>query len=361
VNRSVAAGSPTLGAARPNRRCIVDGLRWGLVGASDIAATSIIPAIRAQPGSRVVAVHSRSQERGAAYARRHGIERNHVTLDALLGDDEVDAVYVSTTNDRHRAETIAAVGAGRHVLCEKPLALTVRDARAMVDAASAAGVVLATNHGRRNDPAVRAARDLLRAGALGAPLGARTVTAVLLAEHLRSWRLRGGSGGGVALDLLVHDADTLRFVLDDDVVSVQASATSQGLEAGAGEAGDRAEDVIAGVLSMAGGPVASFLCSYSTPHGAGALEVFGDQASLRAWREPGRPSGLLLRTAAGEQPVPLADSPPIGVTTITAFEAAVRGEGRLTATGEDGVASLGVALAARESARMGMRRPVETR
>ncbi|MGY1601336.1 Gfo/Idh/MocA family protein [Geodermatophilus sp. SYSU D00815] len=324
-------------------------MRWGLVGASDIAAGSIIPGIRAQPGGRVVAVHSRSAERGERYARRHGIDRSHATLEALLADPEVDAVYVSTTNDRHAEETIAAVGSGRHVLCEKPLALTLADARAMIDAAAAAGVVLATNHGRRNDPALRAARDLVRAGALGEPRATRSTTAVELPERLRDWRLRGGAGGGVTLDLLVHDADTLRFVLDDDVAAVQAAAAAHG----PGE--DPADDVVAGVLTTAGGLLASFLCSFATPHGASVLEVFGAHGALRAEREPGRPSSLVLRTPAGEEPIALPGAPPVGVATVAAFEAAVRGEGAPTATGEDGVASLAVALAARESARTGAR------
>ncbi|WP_448626461.1 Gfo/Idh/MocA family protein [Geodermatophilus sp. URMC 64] len=325
-------------------------MRWGLIGASDIAAGSIIPGIRAQAGSRVVAVHSRSAERGAAYARAHGIDRAYDTLPALLADPEVDAVYVSTTNDRHAEEAIAAAAAGRHVLCEKPLALSLADARAMVDAADRAGVVLATNHGRRNDPALHAARDVVQAGVLGTPLAARTATAVLLPEQLRRWRLRGEAGGGVALDLLVHDADTLRFVLADDVVAVQA---------GAQPAGGAAETRLAGVLTTAAGLLATFLCSFDTPHGDSTLEVFGSEAALRAWRQPGRPSGLILRTPSGEEPVALPEAPPVGVATIAAFEAAVRGEGRPTATGEDGVASLAVALAALESARSGARVPVE--
>jgi 1,5-anhydro-D-fructose reductase (1,5-anhydro-D-mannitol-forming) len=327
---------------------------WGLVGASDIAATSIIAGIRAQPGSRVVAVHSRSAERGAAYARRHGIDRSHDSLGGLLADPEVDAVYVSTTNDRHAAETIAAVEAGRHVLCEKPLALSLRDARQMVDSAARAGVVLATNHGRRNDPAVRAARDLIREGMIGRPLAGRITSAFLLPERLRTWRLRG-EGGGAALDLLVHDADTLRFVADDDVVAVQASSDAPP------DDGD-AEGLVAGVLAMSGGLLASFLCSFSTPHGGGStLDVFGDEASLRVWREPGRPSGLVLRTAVSEEPVELPHAPPVGVATVAAFEAAIRGEGSPVATGEDGLASLAVALAARESARSGRRMPVRPR
>jgi 1,5-anhydro-D-fructose reductase (1,5-anhydro-D-mannitol-forming) len=336
-------------------------VRWGLVGASDIAANSIIPAIHAQPGSRVVAVYSRSPERGPKYAEYHGIDRSYDTLTGLLENPEVDAVYVSTTNDRHSAETIAALRSGRPVLCEKPLALTLDDARAMVDAASTAGLVLATNHGRRNDTALRAARDLVRAGTLGTPLGARTISADQLPERLRGWRLSAEAGGGAALDLLVHDADTLRFVLDDDIVAVQASATARGPGASIPGDADRVEDLVAGVLSMAGGSVASFLCSFSTAHGGTELHVLGDVASLRAWRGSGRPPGLALRTARGEEPLTIPDGPAIGVATIAAFEAAVRGEGRPTATGQDGVASLAVALAARESARTGQRRPVGVR
>jgi 1,5-anhydro-D-fructose reductase (1,5-anhydro-D-mannitol-forming) len=336
---------------------LTQGLRWGLIGASDIAATSIIPGISARPGSRVIAVYSRSAQRGEAYARRHGIERSYHHLDGLLADPEIDAVYVSTTNDRHYGETIAAVGAGRHVLCEKPLALNLRDAREMVDAAARAGVVLATNHGRRHDPAMRAARDVVRAGTMGNPLAARTSAAFLLPERLRGWRLQDRIGGGVTLDLLVHDADTLRFVLDDDVEAVQAATWRSGEDRAGG-----AETFVGGVLTMAGGLVASFLCSFGTPYGGGSsLEVFGEQASLRASRQPGSPSGLVLRTATGEEPVPLPEGPPVGEATVAAFEAAVRGEGPPTATGEDGVASLAVALAARESARTGARRTVRTR
>jgi 1,5-anhydro-D-fructose reductase (1,5-anhydro-D-mannitol-forming) len=295
----------------------------------------------------VVAVHSRSAERGAEYARRHGIERSHDTLEAFLADPEVDAVYVSTTNDRHAEEAIAAAGAGRHVLCEKPLALTLDDARAMVDAAARAGVVLATNHGRRNDPAIQAARELVQSGALGTPLAARTSTATLLPGHLRRWRLGGDPGGGVALDLLVHDADTLRFVLDDELTAVQATT-------------DDAEATIAGTLTTARGLVASFLCSFRTPHGGVSLEVLGDEASLRAARDPGHRSELVLRTPSGDEPVPVPEAPQVGVATVAAFEAAIRGEGRPSATGEDGVASLAVALAARESASSGTRRAVPT-
>src|SRR4051794_22359538 len=107
---------------------------WGLVGASTIAAEHMIGAIRAQPGHEVVAVMSTVAERGSTYARRHAIPASYTTIEALLADPAVDVVYVSTTNELHRDQVFAAAAAGKHVLCEKPLALDVDDARAMAQA-----------------------------------------------------------------------------------------------------------------------------------------------------------------------------------------------------------------------------------
>ena len=106
-------------------------LRWGLIGASTIAAQHMIGAIRANGGD-VVAVMSASAERAKAFAAKHDIRRSTTDLAALVGGDDIDAVYISTTNELHRDQALAAADAGKHVLCEKPLALTLADARAIV-------------------------------------------------------------------------------------------------------------------------------------------------------------------------------------------------------------------------------------
>ena len=134
-----------------------------------------------------------------------------------------DAVYISTTNELHRDQAIAAVKAGKHVLCEKPLALSLEDAHAMVRAARDAGVVMATNHHLRDAATHRAMRDAIAAGESASPCSARVFHAVYLPPHLQGWRLdRPEAGGGVILDITVHDADTLRFVLGDDPVEAVA-------------------------------------------------------------------------------------------------------------------------------------------
>ncbi|TIX95131.1 MAG: Gfo/Idh/MocA family oxidoreductase, partial [Mesorhizobium sp.] len=113
-------------------------VKWGLIGASTIARQFVINAIRAQQNSEIAAVMSSSPERATAYAKENGIPLAVSTLDELLGSD-IDAVYISTTNELHLEQALAAIRAGKHVLCEKPLALTSADARTMVAAAKAEG------------------------------------------------------------------------------------------------------------------------------------------------------------------------------------------------------------------------------
>jgi 1,5-anhydro-D-fructose reductase (1,5-anhydro-D-mannitol-forming) len=324
----------------------VTSLRWGLIGASDIAATSLIPAIRAL-GSTATAVYSRSAGRGAEYARKHDIPNSFDDLQALLSDG-IDAVYVSTTNERHHEETLAAAAAGKHVLCEKPLALSLDAATDMVRACRSAGVVLATNHGRRHDAGLRTAREIVRSGRLGSVISARTSNAVELPERLRGWRLTDVSAGaGVVLDLVVHEADSLRFVLDQDPVQVTALTGSHGM------ASEGVDDEVMGVLRMGSGLLASYACSFITPCGHVGLDVNGTDASLSVQRLPGHEPSAVLRHRSGQEEIPLPDAIPPGEATVRDFEAAVRGEGAPTASGEDGLRSLAVALASLESARSG--------
>ena len=147
-------------------------IRWGLIGASTIAKEWMINAIRAQGDGEVAAVMSSSAERAKEYASENGIAAAFGSLDALLAAD-IDAVYISTTNELHLEQALAAANAGKHVLCEKPLALNSADARKIVAACKAAGVVMGTNHHLRNAGAHRAMREAIAAGKIGKPIAAR--------------------------------------------------------------------------------------------------------------------------------------------------------------------------------------------
>jgi 1,5-anhydro-D-fructose reductase (1,5-anhydro-D-mannitol-forming) len=328
---------------------------WGFIGASTIAEQHMIGAVRAQPGCEVVAVASSSAERGQAYAQRHGIARGYGSVDALLADPAVNAVYISTTNELHLPQTLAAAKAGKHVLCEKPLALNLADARRMVAACREAGLVMATNHHLRNAATHRKMRELVQGGAIGKPLFARVFHAVYLPPNLQGWRIeKPQAGGGVILDITVHDADTLRFILGAE--PVQAVAMSQA----AFLAREGLEDGVMAVLKFDNGVLAQLHDAFTVQHAGTGIEIHGSEGSVigRDVMTQRAIGEVLLRNAQGEQVVPV-EHENLYVRGVASFCAAMRGEGSPAASAEDGVRSLAVALAVLEACRSGRAVDVE--
>ena len=322
---------------------------WGLIGASTIAKEWVIGAIRAQAGAEVAAVMSSSAARAADYAKANGIARAYDSVDALLADPKVDAVYISTTNELHKEQTLAAAAAGKHVLCEKPLALSVGHAREMVEACRAARVVMGTNHHLRNAASHGAIRAAIKAGRIGTPLSARVFHAVFLPPHLQGWRItRPEAGGGVILDITVHDVDTLRFILDDNPVEVTALAQSGGMAAAG------LEDAAMAVFRFKSGLIAQTHDGFTTKYAGHGIEVHGTEGSLFGRDVMSqRPVGsVTLRTEAGEETLPLS-AENLYERSLRAFHAAMRGEGQPAASGEDGVWSLAAGVATMESAKTG--------
>src|SRR3954467_3564465 len=103
-------------------------MRWGFIGASNIA-TRVLPALRRIGGQEVVGVVSRNAERAAAFAQEHGLAQADTELGRFLAEAKLDAVYISSTNEQHCEQTLAALGSACNVICEKPLAMSLADAR----------------------------------------------------------------------------------------------------------------------------------------------------------------------------------------------------------------------------------------
>lgn len=320
-------------------------MRWALVGASDIAATRMVPAMRAL-GHDVLAVCSGDAERARTWARAHGIATGTASLDEALSD--VDAVYVSSTNDKHAAQARAAIAAGRHVLCEKPLALTVADALAIVDAARDSGVVLATNHHLRNAPVHRVLRRLLRDGEIGRLLAVRVAHAVLLPQRLRGWRIDGAApGSGVVLDITVHDIDTVRFVTGLEPRTVTAVGAAQG--------GGDVVDAVMVAAQLDADVLLQTHDAFTVEHAGTGFELHGASGSLIAaaamTQDPDGSITLHRRGTAVQIEIPDRDD--LYIRGLDAFAAAARGAGAPAATGGDGVRSLVTALAVVESLQTG--------
>jgi 1,5-anhydro-D-fructose reductase (1,5-anhydro-D-mannitol-forming) len=324
-------------------------MRWALIGASTIAHQYMIGAIRAERGE-IVRVMSATPERAGQFAADHQIRQSGSDLGEALADPQVEAVYISTTNEKHLPQALAAVRAGKHVLCEKPLALTLDDAVAMVRAAEKSGLVFATNHHLRCSGSHRAVRGLITSGRIGRVLSLRLHHAVYLPPHLQGWRINSpGAGGGVIPDIAVHDADVARFLLGEDPVTVVAQMASSGL-------GEGVEDSAMSVWSMPSGAMVMSHESFTHPFAGSGLEVHGTEGSIFA-RDvmTQNPIGSIeLVTASGRETIAF-DTHDLYQEGVRRFHAAVAGDGDPAATGVDGVKSLAVALAVRDAAARGVR------
>ncbi|MFN3844650.1 MAG: Gfo/Idh/MocA family protein [Paracoccaceae bacterium] len=330
-------------------------MRWGLIGASAIAETFMIDALR-QGGAEVFAVVSTNAARAQSYAQANGIPHGGADIAALLDNPTIDAVYISSTNEKHFAQAMAAITAGKHVLCEKPLAMTLDEGRAMVRAAETAGVTFATNHHLRCSGSHRAIRDLIAAGRIGRVLSLRLFHAVHLPEALRGWRLTDpNAGGGVIPDITVHDADVARFLLGEDPQTVVAQMCASGL-------GQGVEDSAMSVWTLPSGAMVQAHESFTHPFAGSGLEVHGTEGSIFATDVmTQQPVGeITLVTAEGRVNVPYP-AHNLYVQAVQEFVAASEGRGQPAATGWDGVASLAVALAVRQAAATGLRQPVDYR
>ncbi|MCC6293505.1 MAG: Gfo/Idh/MocA family oxidoreductase [Bryobacterales bacterium] len=184
-------------------------LRWVLAGVGDIATKRVLPAIHSDPRATLEAVVSRSPDKGLAHA-----PRVFATVEDALAWGGFDALYVATPVALHAPQTIAALRAGKHVLCEKPMAMNHPEALAMAQAADDCGRLLGVAYYRRLYPAVLRARELMRAGAIGTPVLAELHLHTWFdpADGFRSWLVDPAlAGGGPLYDVGSHRIDLLNF------------------------------------------------------------------------------------------------------------------------------------------------------
>jgi 1,5-anhydro-D-fructose reductase (1,5-anhydro-D-mannitol-forming) len=184
-------------------------LNWIVIGIGDITIRRVIPAIQADPRSRLYGVVTRDPAKAAPYNTRV-----FATLDEALSDPQVQAVYVGTPVFLHAPQTIQSLHAGRHVLCEKPMAMNEAEARLMVKTADESKRTFGVAYYRRCYPKVQRARQLIAAGAIGKPVFAE------LTNHMwfdgsghRGWLFDPAkSGGGPLFDIASHRIDVLNFL-----------------------------------------------------------------------------------------------------------------------------------------------------
>jgi D-xylose 1-dehydrogenase (NADP+, D-xylono-1,5-lactone-forming) len=332
---------------------------WGVLGHSTIARVCMIPAISASDNGRLRALGTRSgggapPAMAAALAQAPSaspqFERVYGHYEEVLEDPQVDAVYVSLPNHLHHPWTLRALAAGKHVLCEKPLACSAEQAREMAAAATASGRLLMEALMYRFHPRSRAIKALVDAGALGVPKGVRAAfTFPMTGEALEAGdgtRLSPEMGGGALLDVGCYTVSVARWLLGAEPVSVQAQAVYR-----------HGVDVhIAGTLrfpmgALAGieaGFVSALQQTFSVTGTEGAVELPHDafipweREALYTQRERDSEAGEVQRVAGADEYRLMVEH----------FARAVQGVGGVDVLPEDSIRNMvaldALALAARE-------------
>jgi predicted dehydrogenase len=197
-------------------------VRWGIVSTADIGMSKVTPAIARASNAEVVAIASRDGDRARAAADRLGIPTAYGSYEELLVADDVDALYVPLPNDQHAEWTVRAVEAGKHVLCEKPLAMTAAQAQQMVDAARAAGVLLGEAFMYRHHPTWVEVVRLVRQGRIGDLRAVQTFFSYYN-DDPANIRNRPENGGGAAMDIGCYAINAARLLTGAEPVNVASS------------------------------------------------------------------------------------------------------------------------------------------
>jgi predicted dehydrogenase len=198
-------------------------LRLGILGSANIAR-QFVRDVAGSPRVRVVAVASRNADAAAAFAAATGIERHHGSYEALLADPDVDAIYLPLPNSLHAEWAIRAAAHGKHILCEKPLALSRAEAASMFDAARRNGVLLLEAYPWLFQPHALAMLDLLESNAIGPVRSVQASFGFTLANAQHNIRMKPELGGGALLDAGSYPLSLVRWVMGCAPQRVQADS-----------------------------------------------------------------------------------------------------------------------------------------
>jgi 1,5-anhydro-D-fructose reductase (1,5-anhydro-D-mannitol-forming) len=321
-------------------------LGWGIVGIGRIADGAMAPAITELPDCELAAVISRDQGRADAFAAKHGAKRAYTDYDQMLSDPAVQAVLITTPNALHPAQALAACRAGKHVLCDKPLATSVAEAAQVVEAFDKAGLKLGINFQTRHHACFQETKRLLEAGVIGDVLIVQAEAGPGRAG-LGSWRADAELAGlGTVYNIGVHVYDLLRYLLRAEVTEVSAMFDT-GRER-------RLETAALTLLRFDNGVLAYVNVNQIVPHYQADIDIYGTKGRIvgdqltRPWQD----GELRVLTEEGEK-VTRYSNKDMYVRTVEDFARAVIEGGQPNPSGIDGLRSAQLTDAIARSAREG--------
>ena len=270
-------------------------VRWGLIGCGDIAQKRVAPALRDLPQVEFVAVNRARAALAETFANQFGARKWHADWRDLIADPEIEAVYIATPVHLHAEQTIAAAAAGKHVLCEKPMALNVAECDRMIAACEANGVKLGIAYYRHFYPVLSRVKELLAAGTIGKPVLAQINAFewnAMQPDDPRSWFFtKAKSGGGPMMDFGCHRIEVLTNVFGT-IVDVQAFTDNLHFDR-------EVEDTSAAFFKFASGARATLTVTHAAFESQDTFDIFGSQGSLHISKL--NQGDLRIVTADGER------------------------------------------------------------
>jgi predicted dehydrogenase len=315
-------------------------LRWGILSTANIGVGKVIPGLQASQRSEVVAIASREAGRAEAAARALAIPRAYGSYEALLADPDVDAVYIPLPNHLHAEWAIAAARAGKHVLCEKPLAMTAAEAQAIVDAGREAGIVLVEAFMYRQHPSWVAVRDLVASGRIGRLVAVDSWFSYHLKDPTNIRNIRE-VGGGALYDIGCYSVNLSRMLFGDEPQAVAATIVR--------DPGSGVDILTSAILTFAAGTATFTSATQVEPDQR--VSIYGTAGRIEVEIPfnipPDRPSRVFV-IAGGDPPVApaievleFAPADPYAVQADRFAEAVLDGA-PLPLSGEDSVANMRV-------------------
>jgi predicted dehydrogenase len=252
-------------------------LRWGLIGAGDIVRKRVADALRDGAGCTLAGVSRARADRVESFAREVGAARGYPRWQDLVANPGIDAVYVATPVRLHAQQTIAAARAGKHVLCEKPMAMDLAECGLMIAACRSAGVALGIAYYRRFYPAVARVKAIVDSGEIGTPVFAQMAAFEPFDPQPgepRSWLLqRAQSGGGPMADFGCHRLEVMLHLLGP-VRRVTSIVSTVALRR-------EVEDTAATLLQFERGATGMVVVSHAAADGQDTFDLFGTNGSVR--------------------------------------------------------------------------------
>ena len=326
-------------------------VRWGILGAANIGVRKVIPAMQRGARSRVVAIASRDLAKARAAAGELGIAKAYGSYEELLADPEIEAIYNPLPNHLHVPWTIRAAEAGKHVLCEKPIALSAAEARQLLDVRARTGVHIGEAFMVRNHPQWLAVRELVASGRIG--------ELRVVAGHFAYFRRDPDDvrsvpewGGGGLMDVGCYPITMSRWLFGEEPEAV-IGIVDRDPEL-------RVDRIASGLMRFPSGGQATFTCAMQLAHYQ-RMQLHGTEGRIEVqipFNAPNdRPCRIFVDDGRelGDHSAEAIDFPAVDQYTLQGdnFSAAIRGEGSVPVNVEDAVANMAVIDAVFRSAESG--------